>query len=392
MQRIVLSLCLALVASFAAFAQQVWDFEYMNQLRTTDDPTIVTSRAAIARAADKLLGLAPVTVMNQRQVAPSGNPHDYFSMARYWWPNPKTPDHLPYIRKDGQNNPETEGLGREALSAFQKHTEVLALAYFYTGEEAYADKCWEMLRAWFLDKKTYMTPHMAYSQVVLGRDDNHGRHEGLLDTYSLLHIPDILHILEGAKSTKPTDVEAIRQWFADYVNWMVTNPQGIGEDNATNNHGTAYHIQVIVYAAFAGNDSLSLAYRNSFVERRIIPQVKPDGSQPAELKRTRALGYSVFNLTHYFDYVDLCYAAGYKLFEEDEEARTRILAAIDFIAPYLGRTVDSWPFLQINEWDKQQQNLSRLLRRAGRYFPDRGYTEKSLQFNTDKPSDRHWLY
>lgn len=373
-------------------AQYVWDFGYMNELKQTDDATIVASRTAIARAADKLLDMPPATVLDQRQVAPSGNPHDYYSMARYWWPNPKTADHLPYIRKDGQNNPETLGLGREALSTFQKQTEVLALAYFYTGEEAYADKCWQMLRAWYLDKKTYMTPHMAYSQVVLGRDDNKGRHEGLLDTYSMLYVPDILHVLAPAKATKTADVEAIRRWFADYVHWMTTDPQGIAEDNAKNNHGTAYHVQVMVYAAFAGNDSLSKAYRDSFVERRILTQVQPDGSQPEELKRTRALGYSVFNLTHLLDYVDACYQSGYPLFEQDTLARERILAAIDFLAPYLGKPVESWPFLQINEWDKQQQNLCRLLRRAGRYFPDRGYAELARQYNTDKPSDRRWLY
>ncbi len=370
----------------------VWDFDYMKSLRESSDPAMVDARKAIARAADKVLEEEPATVLEQKSVAPSGNKHDYYSMARYWWPNPKTENHLPYIRKDGQNNPETEGLGREALSHFQKQIEILALAYFYTQEEAYADKCWDCLRAWYINKKSYMTPHMEYSQVVLGRDDNHGRHEGLLDTYSMLNVPDILAILASSKATKQADVEAIRAWFSEYVTWMTTAKQAIDEDNYRNNHGTAFHVQLIVYAAFAGNDSLANQYIQSFTERRILPQVKPNGAQPEELARTRGFGYSCFNLRHLLDYVDICYQTGYPVLEKDTVARQRIMAAIDFLTPYLGRPVSAWPFQQINEWDKQQQELCWILRRADKYFPEKGYMGLFEKYNTAKPSNRRWLY
>lgn len=373
-------------------AESVWQTERMEQLKTSSDPTIVSARAALVRQADKILTESPATVLDQKQVAPSGDVHDYYSMARYWWPNPKTEDGLPYIRKDGQVNPGTAGLGREALSAFQKQVEVLALAYFYTGEEAYADKCADCLRAWYIDPKTRMNPTMEYSQVVLGRDNNHGRHEGLLDTYSMLMIPDVVRILSASRSWHQQDTEAIRAWFASYVDWMTTAQQAIDEDNFRNNHGTAYHVQLIVYAGFVGRDSLAEAYRRSFTERRILTQVRPDGTQPEELKRTRGFGYSVYNLTHMIDYVDACYAAGYPVLEENEDTHVRIRAAIDFLAQFLGKTVDSWPFQQINDWDKQQQNLCWILYRADRYFPDAGYAALLKQYNTNKPTNRRWLY
>src|SRR5262249_147611 len=44
----------------------------------------------------------PYSVMDKKEVAPSGDKHDYLSYARYWWPNPKSPDGLPYIRRDGR--------------------------------------------------------------------------------------------------------------------------------------------------------------------------------------------------------------------------------------------------------------------------------------------------
>ncbi|KAF0369720.1 chondroitin AC/alginate lyase [Gigaspora margarita] len=40
------------------------------------------------------------------QLAPSNDPHDYLSLARYYWPNPKTENGIPYIVRDGYSNPE----------------------------------------------------------------------------------------------------------------------------------------------------------------------------------------------------------------------------------------------------------------------------------------------
>src|SRR5580704_11674272 len=50
-------------------------------------------------------------------------PNDYFSEGPYWWPDPKNPDG-PYIRKDGQRNPERFLGNRDDLGSFS--TAVLA--------------------------------------------------------------------------------------------------------------------------------------------------------------------------------------------------------------------------------------------------------------------------
>ncbi len=57
--------------------------------------------------ADKILKSKKLySVMNKKQVPPSGDKHDYMSTGPYWWPDPTKPDGLPYIRKDGLRNPE----------------------------------------------------------------------------------------------------------------------------------------------------------------------------------------------------------------------------------------------------------------------------------------------
>ena len=61
----------------------------------------------LKQKADKVLIEGKLyTVMHKKQVPPSGDKHDYMSIGSYWWPDPSKPNGLPYIRKDGERNPE----------------------------------------------------------------------------------------------------------------------------------------------------------------------------------------------------------------------------------------------------------------------------------------------
>lgn len=390
MKKIFLTALLTAVILPLMATSYVWDRQKMELYRTQSNEHVVAAIKGIIRDADKKLADPIPDITDKTHVAPSGDKHDYFSMARYWWPNPKTDDHLPYIRLDGKVNPETEDLDRRTLDAMEKMLTIYALAYFYSGNESYAQKGWEILRTWFVDRKTRMNPSLQYSQVRMGHNNNQGSNSGLLDGYSFLIVPDAVDILSASKSAKQKDMAAIRQWFTDYLEWMLTSPQGVKEDVAENNHGTAYHIQVAVYALFVGNDSVAQPYLNSFVERRIVPQVELDGRQPKELVRTRGYGYSCYNLKHYLDMMDICRLQGIDLLAHPD-MQNRIAKAIDFLTPYLGRPVSAWPFQQIAQWEKEQQNLCWVLYRANAYFPDKGYMQLFDTYNTAKPSTRYYL-
>lgn len=368
----------------------LWDTARMAVYRDSPDEVHEPAINGIIRDADKMLASPIPVITDKKRVAPSGDKHDYFSMARYWWPDPNKPDGLPYIRQDGKRNPETEGMDRETMGAMEKMLTVYALAYFYTGKEAYAEKGWEILRAWFVNKKTRMNPSLRYSQVRMGHNNNLGSNSGLLDGYSLLIVPDAVEILSASRQTKPKEVETIRGWFSTYLDWMLTSPQGIKEDKADNNHGTAYHIQVAVYALFAGNDTVAQLYLNDFADRRILTQVEPDGRQPKELVRTRAYGYSCYNLKHILDMIDICRLQGIDLLA-DSVVASRIEKAVDYLSPYLGKPVSAWPFQQIADWSKEQQNMCWVLYRADSCFPDKNYMNLYSTYNTAKPSSRYLL-
>src|SRR2546423_14156348 len=64
----------------------------------------------IRKDADAALTAKPFSVVDKDFVPPSGDKHDYASLSPYWWPDPSKADAggKPYIRKDGQFNPERE--------------------------------------------------------------------------------------------------------------------------------------------------------------------------------------------------------------------------------------------------------------------------------------------
>ena len=143
------------------------DGALLDRLRRQADPAIL-HRVRIE--ADKALKAPLLSVVDKQSTPPSGDKHNYMSLAPYWWPNPATPNHLPYIRKDGEQNPEAVALHDHAnLAHMEANVHALALGYFFTGDEAYAKRAAEQLHVWFLNPATRMNPNLNYAQAILGK-------------------------------------------------------------------------------------------------------------------------------------------------------------------------------------------------------------------------------
>jgi len=342
-------------STFLANAQMlIWNAKSLEKAKNTTS----TAAKSIIREADKQLCVNILTVMDKPMTPPSGDKHDYMSMGRYWWPDPNKKDGLPYIRKDGVVNSEIDKLDRMPLSKMARTVNTLSIAYYLTGDEKYASKAVDNLRIWFVDKKTKMNPNMNFGQTIPGRNDGKGRGEGVLDTYSFVEMLDAVEFLKNSKSLKIKDIDELKSWFTSYLDWMLTSNVGQEENDAKNNHGTAFDVQAARYALFVGKNELARKIVTEFPEKRMFKQIEPDGSQPLELARTTAFGYSVFNLTHFIDMSLI--AASLKLdFMELKSADGRsIQKAIDFLTPYIGKQVTDFPYKQIKEWDSVQEKLS----------------------------------
>ena len=353
-------------------AQSIWDATHLaNVKQSIHEPFYATAYQALQAEADKLLDVQPLSVMMKEKVPASGNKHDYMSQARYYWPDPTKPDGLPYVSRDGESNPELNKLDRNRLGATASRVTTLALAWYFSGEEKYAQKATELIRVWFFDKDTRMNPNLEYAQMIPGHNGGKGRCYGVLDSYSFVEMLDAVKLLEQSKSFTAKDSKQLQAWFGKLLNWILTSPQGQEESRQANNHSTAYDAQVIAIALYTGNLKVAREVINAVPAKRIFTQIEPDGRQPHELRRTLAFGYSQYNLTHLLDIFCMAEKIGIRIDNATSPDGRNFYRAMDFLAQYAGKGTEEWPYQQISEWDYKQQEFCKDLYRAGLLNPAR---------------------
>ncbi len=383
----VLTTFLLLILTTAG-AQSIWDKSHLAQVKEgLGQAAYAAAYRSLIREADRQLTQTPLSVMMKEKTAVSGDKHDYLSLSRYFWPDPTKKDGLPYVSRDGVSNPELEKLDRPKLALMAGGVTTLSLAWYFSGDEKYAQKAVEMLRVWFLNKDTRMNPNLNHAQIVPGLYGGKGRCYGVIDAYSFVEMLDAVQLLEGSKAFPKKDAKALRKWFAEFLNWILTSEQGIQEGNQLNNHSTARDVQVIAYAKFVGNKKVMDQYFGSFYENRIKAQIQPDGKQPQELRRTLAFGYSQYNLSHMIDVLLMARHAGYQT-----EGLDLVEKAADFLLPYMGKQVTEWPYQQISDWDFKQNEMAKDLYRLAWLDPQRGdYLACAKQCLVRRFSDRFFL-
>jgi hypothetical protein len=329
------------------------------------DADLLREAAALLAEADALLTAPPTSVMDKPMVPPSGNKHDFLSLATYFWPcsmnvpkmyaaghqkqaadavaawfaaaqaNPAAATRLmggrcnratglPWKRHDGYTNrASVDMLDAGRLLQLGFRLRVLAQAYYFSGgDERYGARAALLLRTWFLDPATAMTPHMNFTQGVPGVRD--GRGLGILTlagnvTANVIEAARVLRSLRSP-SWSEDDEARLRAWLTAYLRWLQTSPLAAAEAAATNNHGTYFHVQLIHIALHlarpvGGSSTGAVAPGNIAAAEPLVAdlmavvhtaaarlrdefmpmQIMPDGSQPQEEKRTLTLHYVDYN-------------------------------------------------------------------------------------------------
>lgn len=394
MHRQLIFVIMIALASAAAVAQSVWNRAHLDSVKTQiDRPMYAAAYRALIADADSLLGCEPLTVMMKERPAPSGNNHDYTSLARYFHPDPAKPDGLPYIERDGITNPEIALYDRTRLGQTASRIATLSLAWYLSGDEVYAAKAAEMLKAWFLDPATRMNPHLEYAQMIPGVNGGKGRPFGVLDGYSFVEMLDGVALLEGSKAWTRKDDRALRKWMDRFLDWILTSEQGRQESQMANNHSTAYDAQAIAIALYTGRHDVARRIIGEVPAKHIFTQIEPDGMQPHEMWRTLSFGYSQYNLTHLIDIFMMARKAGMKIDDATAPEGRNFYKALDLMASYLGRPADTWPGKQISGWDEKQQALARDLWRVAEFVDTTrtGYRDMYQRHRVFNPADRFTL-
>ncbi|MFA9390634.1 MAG: alginate lyase family protein [Prolixibacteraceae bacterium] len=302
--------------------------------------------------------LPPVTLTDTFCIRSAGGLHDFYSEGDYWWPDRENPDG-PYVRNDGLSNPNNFVSHRHAMIRMSRIVGAMTSQYLLSGEQKYSEKAMERLRAWFVSDSTKMNPNLLFAQAIQGRYT--GRGIGIIDGLHLIEVARSAYLIQNAPGISSTDINEVKNWFAEYLNWMMTHEYGKTEMVHPNNHGTCWAMQAAAFAQLTGNDSV-LAFCATRMKETLIPnQMAVDGSFPLEQERTKPYGYSLFNLDAMSLLAQILYTSGYRdIWEYENTDGKSLKLAGNYMFPFI-RDKASWKLkpdvLYWEDWPVSQAAL-----------------------------------
>ena len=309
------------------------------------DAALRPSGELIRQNADAALKQGPWSVTYHRPDFIQAAPNDYYSEGPYWWPDPNNPKG-PYIRKDGQRNPDRYLNNRNDLGSMCSAVIALGMGGLL-GDRRYAEHAGRILSVWFVDPKTRMNPNLEFGQAVRGI--NTGRGTGIIDTVSLIHTAQGVLLLEQAGMLEAKVGEGVRRWFADYLRWMTTSRKGLDEKKSGNNHATWWTAQVAAYATLVGDSSIKSMAWDHYREYLVPTEVQPDGSCPREEARTQSLSYSAMNLDAFAVLCRIAEINGVSLWRYRTPQGVGIETSFHYLLPFVTHP-EKWVKQQITKY------------------------------------------
>ena len=336
-----------------------------------------TLKKPVLEQAAIYLNEKPSTVTDFVAERSEGGIHDFFSEGDYWWPDPENPDG-PYIRRDGETNPDNFVAHRHAMVRFSMIVGNLTSAYLLTNDTKYIDAAKQHIRAWFMNEETRMNPSLLYAQAIKGRYS--GRGIGIIDTIHLMEVAQSLIRMEEKGLLTEEELNGTKQWFRDYLNWLTTHPYGQDEMKAKNNHGTCWAMQAASFAQYVGDKEILKFCADQYKEVFLSSQMDEKGSFPLELARTKPYGYSLFNLDAMVMLCQILSTPEDDLWTYASNDKKSISMGVAFMYPYI-KDKASWPYERdVMYWDEWPVAQPALLF-TGVHFQNEGYCDTWAALN-----------
>lgn len=289
--------------------------------------------------------------------------HNYESLSIYYWADSTDNEKGKYKAHDGMINPEYKLYDYPKLWELSEKLKYLSLAYYFSNKEKYYKVYIKIIRTWFIDPNSKMYPNFEYAQVVPGYNNNHGNAHGIIESYLFNDIIESIRLVNSCRKIDKKIHKQLKQWFADFTEWLMTSKNGLIENSTNNNHGIAYDVTLYNMAFFVGDHTTCQNIVNKFRSYRLDKQINSDGSQPNELKRTRAYFYSIFNLTHIIDFCLMLKSNGIYYYQENQK---RIDAAIKYLSFFLDNK-NLFPYREISNWEINENLLKDEIWRLQRF-------------------------
>lgn len=281
---------------------------------------------------DQLCNQRVSTILDKTNLPPSSDKQDYFSPAPY-----DHSDAARLILKDGKRRPdavigsaESRVYDRTALDESLRSLTVLSLAGMLAKNDRYLRQAVVIIDTWFINPKTRMNPHLKYAQW-LPQSPQSVNFAGLVDFRDIWVVPGILNALNKDERISDEMLEAVKSWFATFLDYLLKSTQGRAAYSRPNNIGTWTHLILSSAAAFVGRFDLAADLLNT-ATLRLSAQCGPLGMQKHELGRANPLHYSLFNLSAWTALASLGRSLGVDLWQYRGVGGASICRMAAFIA------------------------------------------------------------
>jgi hypothetical protein len=171
-----------------------------------------------------------------------------------------------------------------AFLAFTLSVPALAAAALIDAANAprYTTAAAAQLQAWFVTPETALSTTPATGTVF----------EPIAQLAPLAEVAVALPFLQ----LDPELLTPIKQWFTDYLTWLISSRTGLLARDERNHHASSWLLQTSAYARLTDNDPVSTENRHRFKTSTIRAQIDANGLFPREVTTENPFRNSLWNL------------------------------------------------------------------------------------------------
>lgn len=241
------------------------------------------------------------------------------------------------------------------LPALCGAVQTLALAYYYSDHEPFAELAALRLRSAFLEEGATMVAEPETGAAVAQR-------------LPLAWLVDAVGLIGASPAWSRDDQQGLAQWAGRYLDWLLHSGPGQEAGNSADHLGTWTELQLATLALFTGRLAVARQVLGERVPVRLARQLDVMGRQPLELRHPDALSACLANLTSLFDLADLGHHVGVDLWSWQGAGGRSLQRACSWLV--LQGIENEWPHPQDSYFDPAC--WVPLLRRAARRWADSG--------------------
>lgn len=362
----------------------LYNMNHLEELRERGDSNVNVK--LFLKDVERIVQETPVTIMDRKRTfAPDA--HYYCSISRYSWPSKNNP--TIYEIRDGQTNPEFNDFNRPNIDELSYRLKALCVAFYITQKDKYYNAFCKQLKAWFVDKSTYMKPCMEYAQVVQGHNNNRGAAYGLVDLNQFTPVIESVFLVKQQKDIDEGLDNEIKLWFSSMLGWVLNDKRWKQLLQKPNNIVSSLYVCFLEMARYTGNLEEAESLVKEYTDVVLNTQIEEDGKQPAELRRASGFGYSVSNLVNIVDFCLITEQMGIHYYKDNQK---KIDSAFTYLMQFIGNH-EAFPYMQTGNWEWYERMFERNMSRLGKLSSQKSKVKRTgLSINVSEESVLNYVY